>query len=158
MSTILSISAWSVNRLNTSITILLVYFNRFRFLKALGRSWLWTSLKVCCWWLGTNTILKIFDHFSKYAHFLWSILFTAPYVVKRVCDSVVKLHGLPKTVVTYCDRIFPTLFWKKLFALMGKKLVYDVTYHPQTDGQNKRVNNAFMTPSRYTIKYVPPCI
>jgi hypothetical protein len=153
MSTILSSSAWFVNSLTTSITILLVYFNRFLFLKKLGRSWAdyrlhWRfvigGLAPIQFWKFSSTSLStpIFFEVS---------FFTAPYVVKWVCDSVVKFHGLPKMIVTYCHRNFLTLFWKKFFALMGKKLVYNMRYQPQTDGQNKRVNNAFMTPNRNTI-------
>ena len=35
---------------------------------------------------------------------------------------------------------FVSSFWKHLHTSLGTKLLYNTTYHPQTDGQTERVN------------------
>jgi len=41
-----------------------------------------------------------------------------------------------------CDRDprFIGLFWIALINMMGSELKFSTDYHPQTDGQNERVN------------------
>lgn len=51
-----------------------------------------------------------------------------------------KLHGLPKTIVSNKDPIFTSSFWQELFKLQGITLAYSSTYHPQSDGQSEALN------------------
>ena len=49
---------------------------------------------------NSNVILVIVDRFTKYAHFLpLKHPFTASQVAKLLLDSMIKLHGVPKTMV-----------------------------------------------------------
>ena len=66
--------------------------------------------------------------------------FTTHQVAKLLLDSVVKLHGVPKSMVADRDRIFPSTVWQSLFTQLGTKLLHSTAYHPQTDGQTERVN------------------
>jgi hypothetical protein len=88
-----------------------------------------------------DTILVVVDRFSKYAHFIpLHQPFTAQTVAQAVFDNVVKLHGLPKTIVSDRDKIFTGHFWTALLKLMRITLNLSTAYHPQTDGQSERVN------------------
>jgi hypothetical protein len=105
---------------------------------------------------GFNVILVIVDRFTKYAHFVpIRHPFSAKTIAKVVFDNVVKLHGLPKTIVSDRDKVFTSTFWKELFGMMGTQLVFSLAYHPQTDGQTERVNQCLEMYLRCVVSEAP---
>jgi hypothetical protein len=90
---------------------------------------------------GSNCILVVVDRFSKYSHFIpLKHPFTALQVAKILLDVVVRLHGLPKSIVSDMDKIFTSHLWKELFKMTYTALLTNTAYHHQTDGQTERVN------------------
>lgn len=86
-------------------------------------------------------ILVVVDRFTKYAHFVpLKHPYTAIIVARVLFDAVVKLHGLPQSMISDRDTIFTSQVWKKLFKLLGVNLEFSTAYHPQMDGQMERVN------------------
>ena len=55
-------------------------------------------------------------------------------------SRIVSLHGVPERIVSDRGTQFTSRFWKKLHEALGTKLSFSTTYHPQTEGQTKRVN------------------
>lgn len=53
---------------------------------------------------------------------------------------VVKLHGVPRTIVLDRDQVFISHFWQQLFKLQGTNLQLSSAYHPQTDDQREALN------------------
>ena len=69
---------------------------------------------------GKDVILVVVDRLTKFGHFL---SLTHPFLAQKVVgvflDSVIKLHGVPKTIVSDRDKIFTNSFWQELFKKLG---------------------------------------
>lgn len=61
-------------------------------------------------------------------------------VADEFLRRVVRLHGIPCSIVSDRDRIFLSKFWTELFKLQGSTLARSMAYHPQADEQTKVVN------------------
>ncbi|KAL4376493.1 hypothetical protein GQ457_02G033130 [Hibiscus cannabinus] len=53
--------------------------------------------------------------------------------------EIVRLHGVPKSIVSDRDPKFTSRFWESLHTALGSRLNFSTSYHPQTDGQSERV-------------------
>ena len=90
---------------------------------------------------GYTVILVVVDRLSKYAHFTpMKADYTAKTVAEAFFHNVVKLHGMPKSIVSDRDKVFTSSFWQYLFKLQGTTLAMSSAYHPQSDGQTEAVN------------------
>lgn len=67
---------------------------------------------------GYSVILVVVDRFTKLAHFIpMKHPYTTLQSAQLFMDNIVKLHGLPKSIVTDRDTVFVSQFWKQLFKL-----------------------------------------
>ncbi|KAK1580766.1 hypothetical protein QYE76_037337 [Lolium multiflorum] len=72
----------------------------------------------------------------------------------KVCipEEVVRLHGIPASIVSDRDVKFMSYLWKSLMAKFGVKLLFSSSSHPQTDGQTEVVNRSLSTLLRTLVK------
>jgi hypothetical protein len=90
---------------------------------------------------GKSVIMVIVDILTKYAHFCaLSHPFKASTAATTFMETVQKLHGSPKIIVSDRDPIFTGNFWTGLFSSLGTQLAHSSSYHPQSDGQTEIVN------------------
>jgi hypothetical protein len=92
---------------------------------------------------GNDSIWVIVERLTKVAHFLpVKTNYNVSRLAELYVDNILKLHGAPRSIVSDRGPQFTAQFWKSLHASMGTELNYSTAFHPQTDGQTERVNQA----------------
>jgi hypothetical protein len=87
----------------------------------------------------------VVDRFSKYCHFIpLAHPYSAESVAQAFFNDVVRLHGVPQSMVSDRDTVFTSTFWQELMRLMGTKLQMTTAIHPQSDGQSKSTNRVIL--------------
>lgn len=90
---------------------------------------------------GYSVILVAVDRFSTGIHLgMLPHNHTASFVAHFFLDIIVKIHGVPRSLVSNRDPLFLSKFWQELFKFFGTKLWMSSAYHPQSDGQTKVLN------------------
>ena len=77
---------------------------------------------------------------TKSAHFiLVQMDYSLQKLVKLYISEIVRLHGVPISIISYMDPLFTSRFKKKLHKALGSRLDFSTAFHPQKDGQFERV-------------------
>lgn len=90
---------------------------------------------------GSDSIFVVVDRFSKMAYFVaWYKTNDVTNIANLFFKNIVRLHGIPKTIVSDRNVKFLSHFWTILWGKLRTKLLFSTTCHPQIDGQTKVVN------------------
>ncbi|KAL5767474.1 hypothetical protein ACOSQ2_014257 [Xanthoceras sorbifolium] len=87
-----------------------------------------------------DAVWVMVDRLTKSAHFL---PVRTDYSLDRLAElyirEIVRLHGVPVSIISDRDPRFTSRFWKKFQEALGTRLSFSTAFHPQTDGQSERV-------------------
>ena len=86
-----------------------------------------------------DAIWVIVDRLTKSAHFLpIRVDYRLERLARIYIQEIVRLHGIPSSIVSDRDPRFTSRFWGAFQKALGTELHMSTAYHPQTDGQSER--------------------
>ena len=87
-----------------------------------------------------DSVWVVVDRLTKSAHFLpVRTDYSLDKLEELYIKEIVRLHGIPISIISDRDPRFTSRFWGKLQEAMGTRLNFSTAFHPQTDGQSERV-------------------
>ena len=87
-----------------------------------------------------DAIWVIVDRFSKVAHFIMiSMTYSMNELAALYIKEIGRLHGVPVSIVSDRDARFTSRFEESVQRVLGTRLKFSTTFHPQTDGQSERM-------------------
>ena len=82
-----------------------------------------------------DSVWVIVDRLTKSAHFIpVRIDYSMDRLAKLYVEEIVRLHGVPLSIVSNRDTRFTSRFWKELQSALGTRLNFSTAFHLQTDG------------------------
>ena len=85
--------------------------------------------------------MTVVDHVTKMVHLIPSKkTMIAGEAARLYWQHMFKLHGVPQAIHTDRGAQFIDRWWREIWTLLGTKLKYRIAYHPQNQGQVKRMN------------------
>ena len=82
----------------------------------------------------------IVDRLTKSIHFFPIRLdYSLDRLAELYVSEIVRLHGIPLSIVSNHDPRFMSRFWKELQSTLGTQLNFRTAFHQQINGQSKRV-------------------
>jgi hypothetical protein len=104
---------------------------------------------------GNDSIWVIMDRLTKVAQFIpVKTTYCRPQLAELYMSRIVCLHRVLKKIVSDRGTQFTSKFWERLHETLDTQLCFSSAYHPQTDGQTRRVNEILEDMLRaYALQY-----
>ena len=101
-----------------------------------------------------DCILVVVDRYTKMARYIpVRKTIEAPQLADVFLSKIVKLHGVPQSIVTDRGSLFTAHFWSALCYHLNIKRKLSTSFHPQTDGQTERQNQTLEQYLRGYVNY-----
>jgi transposase InsO family protein len=80
----------------------------------------------------------VVDTLMKSAHFIpVHTTYQAPNIARIFLSEIVRLHGVPKRIISDQGSVFTRRFWTSFQKALGTQLKFRTAYHPETDGKTE---------------------
>ena len=81
-----------------------------------------------------NAIWIFVDQLTKMTHFIAKRnTWTLDQLARAYREEIVRLHGVPRSIVSNQDTRFQSGFWQKVQEAFGTLLRFNTAFHPTTD-------------------------
>ena len=98
----------------------------------------WVSLPLCS---GYDSVLTFTDRATKMVHLVKArSTDDAPIIARQFPHHVVRLHGLPRSLLSDRDPRLMSQVWAQTCELLDIKRSMTSVHYPQTNGQAERTN------------------
>jgi hypothetical protein len=85
--------------------------------------------------MRNNLIFMVVDTLMKSAHFIHvCTTYQMPDIARVFISDIVRLHGMPKRIISNRGSMFTGSFWTSFKEAFGRQLKFSTMYHPETDG------------------------
>jgi len=92
---------------------------------------------------GYDSVMVVVDRFSKKEHFIhWRKTSDATNVAHLFFTEIVRLHSLPRSIISDRDVKFTGRFWCTLWKKLDTQFNFSSAYHPQTYRKMEVVNRS----------------
>ena len=86
-----------------------------------------------------DSVWAVVDQLTKSAHFLpVRIDYSLDKLAELYIKKIVRLHGIPISIISDRDPRFTSRFWGKLQEALGTQLNFSTAFHPQKDGNQTK--------------------
>lgn len=103
---------------------------------------------------GYDAIVTYVDRGSKLVHLAPTTSdITAMSAADITLREIVRLHGVPRSIVSDRGPQFTSTFWKALWTRLGTTLLLSSSYHAQTDGQSENANKQVEIALRSVVNF-----
>jgi hypothetical protein len=86
-----------------------------------------------------DLIFIVVDTPMKSAHFIpVHTTYQAPDIARVFISENVRMHGVPKRIISDRGSVFTGRFWTSFQQALGTQLKFSIAYHLETDGQTKQ--------------------
>ena len=101
---------------------------------------------------GNDTLVVWVDRLTKYVVVQpCKLTLDAAGFAQLTVDHIISKHGMPESFVSDRDVRFTSDFWTSLTKICGGRLKMSSAFHPQTDGQTKRMNRLLEETLRHFV-------
>ena len=105
---------------------------------------------------GRDAIMVVVDRYLKMARFvLCHKTDYVSYVTKIYFKEIIRVHSVPKTIISDQDSKFLRHNWSSCWKLLGTKLSFSTSYHPQIDSQIEITNQTLI--SFFLVVWIVKC-
>jgi hypothetical protein len=81
-----------------------------------------------------DSIFVVVDTLMKSSHFIHvRMTYQAPDIARVFTSDIVRLHGVPKRLISDRGSVFTEGFWTSFQEALGTQLNFGTAYHPKTD-------------------------
>jgi hypothetical protein len=85
-----------------------------------------------------DSIFVVVDTLTNSAHFIpVCTMYQAPDIVRVFISEIVRLHDMPKKIISDRGLVFIGRFWTSFQEALGTQLNFSTTYHPETDRETE---------------------